>query len=595
MKEMQSPVGSEVAFRSIYGWVLAFLRPYRFHIFACLMLGLLMSGIQLLIPKFIQIIVDDVLPAKDIPRFFNLLWWMAAGAVILILSTIVKKWLDQHYQNHVSGDMQLAVFEQLRLQGYVFFERHPIGDILSLFHHELDSLQRIHKQYFPNILQNSITFIVTFVFMLTMSWQLSLVFIPGIILYYLIGPYFERKSAEYAEQLTKRYTSLNKRQYDSISSVTELRAYGREHWDLERLLSEDQQTATINVMYFKLINYRGAFRRVAVYFSGILMFLVGNWMNSHSMLTVGEFVAFMMMYYKVMFDLTILITNITEQKVLLLQTVRLFRFMSLKPDVQEPILPVSLPHVHGLLELRNVSFGYPDSPIVLKDISLTIRPGEKVAFVGTSGHGKSTLIKLLGRFYDPTEGDILLDGVPLRHLSFSQLREHIGYVFQETYLFGASIRDNIRFGRPDASEEEVIHAAQSAAAHEFITQLPQGYDTILGERGNKLSGGQKQRISIARMVLRKPSVLILDEATSALDNLTEAEVKRSIDRLFTHQTTIAVAHRFSTIRNYDKIYVLEHGRIIESGTYDELIVQAGAFYRLAQEEEILHDNVDVDF
>lgn len=591
--DSQSGEPDSVPLRRLYGWVLSFLEPYRLQVCVTVLLGILISGVNVFVPKFVQVIVDDVLPARDTARFYALLWWMAAAAAATVAATLVKRWNDQNYQTRISGDMQAAAFKQLRLQGYVFFERHPVGDLLSLFHHELDSLQQIHRKYVPNILQNAITFIVAFGFMVAVSWQLSLVFLPGILLYIKIGPYFERKSAEYAANLTVRHTELNKRQYDSISSLAEVRAYGREQWDMDRLLSEDRETAAVNVVFFKLINYRGGFRRVAVYLSGVLMFLTAYPLISHGLLSVGQFTAFMMLYYRVMFDMTLLSTNLSEQRVLLLQTTRLFRFMGLQPEVAEAVHPTELRSSGGALELREVTFGYRKDEPVLQALSLTILAGRKTAFVGTSGHGKSTLIKLLGRLYDPTSGEILLDGVSLRELSFATLRENVSYVFQESYLFGASVRDNIRFGRPDATDDEVISAAKAASADEFVRELPEGYDTLLGERGNKLSGGQKQRIAIARMILRDPQVLVLDEATSALDSLTELAIKQSIDTHFSGRTIIAVAHRFSTIRDYDVIHVVEHGRIAETGTYDELMARKGAFYRMAEKEEVRDDCFDM--
>jgi ATP-binding cassette, subfamily B, bacterial len=579
---------------SQFKWVLNFLRPYRVKAAIAAALGAAIAGITLLVPKFVQLTVDEVLPTRDLEHFRFLLWLMAGSAVLLIAAMVWKRSVETAYQTRVSGDMQLAVFEQLRRLGFSYYERNPAGETMSLFHHELNVLQRIHTRYVPSIVQHTLTLIVALAFMVSISWQLSLVFLPAIVLYYAIGPYFERSSAEYAERLSQLHTELNKKQYDSISAVPELRASGRSEWDLSRLLEQDRQTAEVNKVYFKLINYRGAFRRVAVYLSGVLMLLLGYWLHARGMITVGAFAAFALLYYKIMFDLTVLITSVTEQKVLLLQTLRLQRFMQQKPAVPEPDKPAILQEAKGEIDLLNVTFGYSNDAPVLLDVSLRIRRGEKVAFVGTSGHGKTTLLKLIGRFYDPDEGEIRLDGIPLRSIASRELRRHIGYVFQETYLFGATVMDNIRFARPEATDAEVIEAAKAASAHAFITELPSGYDTLLGERGSKLSGGQKQRIAIARAALRNPAVLILDEATSALDNVTEAEVKRAIDLLFAGRTIVAVAHRLSTIRDFDTIYVIEHGRIAEAGSYEELLGLGGVFSRLAAREEDTYARVAMD-
>jgi len=279
------------------------------------------------------------------------------------------------------------------------------------------------------------------------------------------------------------------------------------------------------------------------------------------------------------------VTLLTEQKLIGQQIVRLYNFMHAEHNVREAEQPVRIEHVQGELRLNRVAFRYdsrPDHP-VLTDLTLQIRSGEKLAIAGSSGSGKSTLLKLLGRLYDPNEGTVLLDGVPLRNLSFEQLRHAVGYVFQETFLFPGTVADNIRFGRLDATEEELSKAARAAYATEFIERLPDGFDTQIGERGMKLSGGQKQRIAIARLFLKNPTVLLLDEATSALDNVSEREVQKALMNLMEGRTTITVAHRLSTVMHADRIVVIKDGTVAEEGTYSELIAMQGMFARLVHE------------
>ncbi|RPK27801.1 ABC transporter ATP-binding protein [Paenibacillus xylanexedens] len=569
----------------IYAWSLSFLKPYKKKFIISFLLGLIISIAQISIPKFVQLLIDEILPSNNRLRYWNSLGTLLLIIILVIASTIIKYMIDRNVQECVARDMQLGVFRKIRSLGYSFYERYPVGEVLSLFHLEVEAIQKIIRQYFPTILQFTITFVVTFSFMAHLSWQLSFIFVPGILIYYLFGPYFERKSAQYAQQLEHAHSELNKNQYDSISSLIEIRTYGQETWDLNRLLDRDRKTAAINVIFFKLINYRGAFRRVAVYFSGVLMFVFGYFFIIKDLLTIGEFIAFTILYYKVMFDLTILITNITEQKELLYQTVKLHQFMELQPEIIEVQNPVLLSTVKGKIEFENVSFGYSSSSLIVKDINLTIEAGEKVAFVGMSGNGKSSLIKLVSRFYDPTEGEVRLDNINLSVLSLSQLRENIGYVFQETYLYGSSIKENIRFGKSDVTDEDIVNASKLASAHAFISEFPDSYDTIVGERGNRLSGGQRQRIAIARLILQNPSIIILDEATSALDQENEDKVKRALDHQFQGKTILAVAHRISTIQDYDKIVLIEDGKISEVGTYEKLLEKKGAFYELLMGEK----------
>jgi ATP-binding cassette subfamily B protein/subfamily B ATP-binding cassette protein MsbA len=325
---------------------------------------------------------------------------------------------------------------------------------------------------------------------------------------------------------------------------------------------------------------RGSVRRFTIYLAIFILFLYGSYLVRNNELSVGEFVAFYLYFFIVMNALTFIVTLTTEQYTLMFQAQRLYNFYKRVPDVQEPENPRSIANVKGEIIFKNVFFSYPAHPQVINGVSFHIEAGQNVALVGESGCGKSTLLKLLGRFYDVDQGEILLDGISIRDLSFAELRSSIGYVFQETYLFGTSIFENIRFGRPDASEEEIIEAAKRAFAHEFILELPDGYNTLIGERGYKLSGGQKQRIAIARMFVKNPVILLLDEATSALDNISEAKVQQALTELSKNRTTITVAHRLSTVQNSDKIIVLDRGKVVEEGTYDQLMQKKGSLYRL---------------
>jgi len=301
-------------------------------------------------------------------------------------------------------------------------------------------------------------------------------------------------------------------------------------------------------------------------------------------LTVGAFIAFSLLYTRVIRLLTSMVTLTTEQRLTIIQTEKLYLFMKEQAVVKQPADPIKLHEVKGKLLFQNVSFAYPGREPIIEQFNLEVNSGKKVALVGKSGNGKSTLTKLIGRFYDPQEGEIYLDGIPLRQLDLTNLRDHVGFVFQEAFLYGDTVRANIAFAYDDPTEEQIVEAARAAYAHDFIMELPQGYDTVVGERGIKLSGGQKQRIAIARLFLRKPRVLVLDEATSALDNVSEYEVKKALDALMENCTTITVAHRLSTVQDYDLIVVVDQGRNAEQGTYEELIARGGLFYQLLRGE-----------
>jgi ATP-binding cassette subfamily B protein len=344
-------------------------------------------------------------------------------------------------------------------------------------------------------------------------------------------------------------------------------------------ISSYRRTSLLEMLYILL---RATTRNFTIYLGAVLLFLIGASLLQSNELSLGEFTAFMLYYFRVMWGLTDLIKLITEQHVHLFQAEKLYQFKSQAPDVCEPESPITLPAVKGEITFENVNFSYRDGSSVLQDFNLKIRSGERIALIGKSGSGKSTVIKLIGRFYDPQSGDIFLDGINIRKLLFAQLRGALGFVFQETYLFGTTIRENIRFGNPQANEQQIIEAAKAAYAHEFIMEFPNGYDTLIGERGIKLSGGQKQRIAVARMLLKDPSIIILDEATSALDNISEREVQQALETLLKGRTTITVAHRLSTVQNYDIIAVLDEGKLVEMGRYEQLMKQHGYLYKMVE-------------
>jgi ATP-binding cassette subfamily B protein/subfamily B ATP-binding cassette protein MsbA len=325
-------------------------------------------------------------------------------------------------------------------------------------------------------------------------------------------------------------------------------------------------------------------RNLSISLGAIVLFVYGSYLARTGSLTVGEFVAFLFYYFMTIGMFSFIIMSVAAQKAILYQADNIRQFMLEVPQVSETANPIALPEIKGEIRFRHVSFGYPARPDVLRGLGLHIRPGERVVLAGASGSGKSTILKLIGRFCDPADGEITLDGIPLHQLSLTQLREAIGFVFQETYLFHTTIRENIRFGRLDATDEEIEQAAAAAHAHDFIMQLPDGYDTVVGDRGSKLSGGQKQRIAIARMMIKNPNILLLDEAASALDHVSENEVEQALESLFQGRTIVAVAHRLSTIRRYDRIIVIADGKAAESGTYDELMARKGHFYQLAAGE-----------
>jgi ATP-binding cassette, subfamily B, bacterial len=568
----------------VYLWTLSFLKPYKWLFSLVILSSVFITGIELLIPKFIQYFIDVIVPEKNTQLFFTLLGSTVGLLAIMIYLSTVRNNLQRIVQEKASRDIHFSIFSHLRKLGFSYFEKTPIGETLSLMNTEVTAVQNLYRQFIPFMIQEAIFSILAIFILFTMNVKLALIIIPAFLLYYLVGPRFERKASLLSKELSTNRIALNKKIYETISSLLEVRAYSSEKWEYGRLNDKVQIYNHSMIKAYLYAYIRGTVRRLSYYAGAIAILIYGSILVRSNNLTVGEFSAFLLYYFTAMHRLTAVITSMTEQRVLMYQVDKIYQLMNVKPEITDPKQPVLLSDIKGKIEFKNVHFRYPASEDIIKGFNLTVKPGERIAFVGTSGNGKSTLLKLLGRFYDPSRGDILLDGVSLKDLKISQIRNSIGYVFQETYLFGSSVRENIRFGNPDATDDQIEEAAKAAYAHDFILKLENGYDTLIGERGIKLSGGQKQRISLARMFLKDPKIILLDEATSALDNVSEVEVQRALDTLLNGKTTLTVAHRLSSIQDYDQIIVVDQGQAAEKGTYEELMARKGIFYHLSSGE-----------
>lgn len=568
-----------------YRWVLSYVQKYYGMFWLLVCCGIGVTFIQVSIPKGVQYFIDIIVPSADVIRFRWLIILLVAGMFLMFGLMAWQNLLQRSIQEKAARDLQYDIFSHMRKLGYSYFQQRPVGESLSFMNTEVSILQDFYRFLLPHTIQNIVVSIVSVTVMCAISIPLTLIMVPCLLLYYLVGPSIERKATILAKQNTEQRIAYNQKVYESVSALTEMRAHGAEDWDWKRFKGHMQPFLDGRVRMLWMAFWRGTIRRLSYYVGGVAVILYGIHLVKEQALSVGEMSAYLLYYFQVMQTVTLVITVITEQKVLMHQASKIHRFMQTEPQVVEEAAPICLKEIRGEIRFEHVTYQYNKGPEVLADFNLVIKTSQRVAIVGPSGHGKSTLLQLLVRFYDPQQGEILLDGVPIRKLSFAQLRESIGYVSQETYLFGDTIRNNILFGHPDATEEDMIQAAKAAYAHDFISAQPDGYDTLLGERGVNLSGGQKQRISIARMFIKKPSILLLDEATSALDTAIEQEVQQALERLLLGRTTIAVAHRLSTIKDYDVIVVLEHGQIREMGSHEELMRRQGAYYQLNSGEE----------
>ncbi|ANY73484.1 ABC transporter ATP-binding protein [Paenibacillus ihbetae] len=570
---------NEVSDITLYLWTLSFLRFHKWKVAVFIGCSMIATTIELLFPKVVQLFIDEILPEQ---RASDLVWLL--GILVLLTGIMfglsaARNILGRVITEHGSKSIQLAIFKQLRYLGFSYHEQVPAGKTLALFQVDVANVQRVYSHYIPKMVKEVLLLLIASVFMFATNWKISLLAMSFTLIYYVFGPYFERKAVSAGIEFRNEQTNYTQKLHNGLSGMAELRAYGAEQWHLGNMNSG---LFVLNRARYRFALYSGirtALKFVSINLGLLSLFVFGIWAVKNGAFSVGEFVAMSFYCFRVMNELTSVVKLYTEQKILMNQARNLYEFMKMEPEVADNGT-AQVSQLKGNIEVKHVSFGYDKDKPVVHNLSFQVHPGQRVALVGTSGHGKTTILKLIARFYDIEQGSLTIDGYDIKDIPLHVMRDQVGMVFQETYLFGGTIRENIQFGNPDAEEAQIYAAARAAYAHDFIEALPNGYDTIVGERGVKLSGGQKQRIAIARVFLKSPSIVLLDEATSALDNSSEREVQRAFEELLKGRTTVTVAHRLSTVQNYDRILIVEQGRVMDQGSYEELLAHSPGFKKL---------------
>lgn len=540
----------------------------------------LIAAVDIAYPLFSKIALEQYLPTGKYEMFFTIvIVFFIAHALRAVLEYIVTA-IGHYVGVLMEADMRRDLFSHLQKLSFRFYDKSRTGVLMARVTHDLFEITELAHHGPEDVFISLVTFLGAFVVMLTIEWRLALVLMLSIPIMIAVIIFLRKRMSDASRKVKEGLAGVNASIESSISGMRVAKAFNNEEYEIGKFQTGNGIYVRSRRGYYKVM---GQFFASLEFFTSILKVVVlgvGGYMIMKKRMDLTALLIFTM--YVASFTSPIRKLAMFAETYVMGMTGfrRLTELLDTEPDIEDAPDAKRLKNVRGDIEFRHVSFSYEAEQPVINDVNLFIKAGKTVALVGPSGGGKTTISHLLPRFYEPTKGSITIDGKDLKKVTMRSVRENIGIVQQDVFLFADTVRENIRYGRTNATDEEIIEAAKAAEIHDDIMAMPDGYDTVVGERGTTLSGGQKQRVSIARIFLKNPPILILDEATSALDSVTEARITASLDRLSEGRTTIVIAHRLSTIRKADEIVVIDDGVIKEHGTHEELIKQNGEYAKL---------------
>jgi len=573
---------------------ISYYKPY-WKLFALDMsCAFLIAAIDLVFPLITRQFINDIIPNGKLRIFYIFIIALLALAVIrAVLNYIIDYW-GHMVGTRMERDMRRDLFEHLQTLSFDYFDNIKTGHIMSRIVNDLREISELAHHGPEDLFLSLVMLIGSFIILTTIEWRLTLIiysFLPLLIWYATLK---RKKMAGAFRSVRKRIANVNAQLENSISGIRVAKSFTNEEYEIEKFNEGNREFNNSREFAYKVMAefFAGIF-----FLSNILNIItlsVGGFFVYRGYINIGDLVAYLL-YINFFLQPIRKLTNFTQQfQDGMTGFERFVEIMKVKPSILDKEDAVTLKEIKGKIEFKNVAFKYSEEKFVLSNIDLAIMPGETMALVGPSGGGKTTLCQLIPRFYEVNDGEILVDGINIKDIKMKSLRENIGLVQQDIFLFTGTIKENILYGKPDAEDAEVAKAAKDANIHDFIISLPEGYDSYIGEKGIKLSGGQKQRISLARAFLKNPAILILDEATSALDSEAEIIIQQALEKLTVGRTVLVIAHRLSTIKNANQIVVLTDEGIKEKGNHDELIARDGLYTKLynAQFRGFMPDRVE---